>query len=112
MSAVMSDHGDWPRQVAVAQFLINSTPCNTTGKSPIELLLGRPPAVLMPFDGDLDNGISSPVVGKILEEIAATTSTHRMIAADRMDLEQRVYCNHTTRDATLVVNCSNQEIWC
>ena len=95
MSAVMENHSEWPSS-RVAQFLINSTPCNTTGKSPIELMLGRPPAVLMPFDGDVDNGISSPVVGKILEEIAATTNTYRTIAAERMDMEQRVYADRYT----------------
>ena len=56
-------------------------------------MLGRPPAVLMPFDGDVDNGIASPVVGKILKEIASTTNTYLSIAEGKMDMEQRVYAD-------------------
>ena len=33
------------------------------------------------------------MVGKILDEIAATTSTYRSVAAERMDVEQRVYAD-------------------
>ena len=91
MSATMESHADWPNHVAVPQFLINSTPCATTGKSPVELVLGRPPAFLLHYGGDVNNGIASPVVGKILEEIASTTSVYRSVAAERMDVEQRVY---------------------
>jgi putative transposase len=68
MSAIMEEHTNWPSHVPVAQFLINSTPCATTGRTPLELLLGRQASIAIPYDGDIQEGISSPIVGRILEE--------------------------------------------
>jgi hypothetical protein len=66
----------------------------------------------MPYDGDIHNGIASPVVGKILE-VAATTSTFRSVAAEKMDVEQMVYadqynmgrelCGETFQEGDLVL---------
>jgi putative transposase len=79
MSAIMEEHSNWPSHVAVAQFLINSTPCATTGRSPLELLLGRQASIAIPYDGDINEGISSPVLGRILDEISTTQNIYRRL---------------------------------
>jgi hypothetical protein len=47
----------------------------------------------MPYDGDIHEGISSPVVGKILEDISATQNTYRAVAAEKMNMEIQVYAD-------------------
>jgi hypothetical protein len=76
----------------MAQFLINSTPCATTGRSPLELLLGRQASIAIPYDGDIEEGISSPIVGRILEEISATQNTYRRVAAEKMNTRNPNIC--------------------
>jgi hypothetical protein len=93
MSAIMEEHSNWPSHVAVAQFLINSTPCATTGRSPLELLLGRQASIVIPYDGDINEGIASPVVGRILEEISTTQNIYRRVAAERMHTEIQIYAD-------------------
>jgi hypothetical protein len=47
----------------------------------------------VPYDGDINEGIASPVVGRILEEISNTQNVYRRVAAEKMNTEIQIYAD-------------------